>query len=268
MLQTLPKVREEVSLAVLGKHHLPEDVPVITLRELIRLGNDPAPRVFHARRNNEMLQALLARKLGARLKIVFTSTAQRHHTRFTKWLMSQMDGILTTCSAAASYLDQQPDVMIPHGIDLNRYQAPANKTEAWQKLGFPGKYGIGIFGRVRPQKGVDVLIEAALPLLKNNPDPTLVIVGETTPKFRDYQRELEGKVTAAGLSDRVVFHGSRPSGELPIPPSLDQGMSSCWARASLPAATEGCRTSPVLGAIGPQTAAVRGFPCPETWLRE
>lgn len=220
MLQTLPKVRKGVSLAVLGKHHLPADVPVITFRDLLKLRDKP--RVFHARRNNEMIQALAARKLGANLKIIFTSTAQRHHTRFSRWLMGKMDGILTTCTAAASYLENKPDVMIPHGIDLDRFQAPPSKTAAWEKLGFPGKYGIGIFGRVRPQKGVDVLIDAALPLLKDNPDPTLVIVGETTPKFRDFQRDLEEQVAQAGLSERVIFHGSRPGSELP---GLFQGMS-------------------------------------------
>ena len=220
MLQTLPKVREKVSLAVLGKHHLPDDVPVISFCELRKLKDEP--RVFHARRNNEMIQALTARKLGANLKIVFTSTAQRYHSRFTRWLIGKMDGIITTCSAAASYLENKPDVVIPHGIDLERYHPPADKSAAWEKLGFPGKFGIGIFGRVRPQKGVDVLIDSAIPLLKDNPDPTVVIVGETTPKFRDFQSELEDKVAQSGLSERIIFHGSRPSSELP---GLFQGMS-------------------------------------------
>jgi len=220
MLQTLPKVREKVSLAVLGKHHLPENVPVISFRELRQLKDKP--RVFHARRNNEMIQALAARKLGANLKIIFTSTAQRYHSRFTRWLMGKMDGIITTCSAAASYLENKPDIVIPHGIDLERYHPPPDKSAAWEELGFPGKFGIGIFGRVRPQKGIDVLIEAAIPLLENNPDPTLVIVGETTPKFRDFQNGLEKKITQAGLSGRVIFHGSRPGSELP---GLFQGMS-------------------------------------------
>ena len=220
MFHTLPKVREKVSLAVLGKHHLPDDVPVITFRELLKLRDEP--HVFHARRNDEMLQALVARRLGANLKIVFTSTAQRYHSRFTRWLMGKMDGIITTCNAAASYLEHKPDVIIPHGINLSRYHPSSNKTAAWKQLGFPGEFGIGIFGRVRPQKGVDVLIDAAIPLLKGNPDPTIIIVGETTPKFRDYQRELEEKVAQAGLGERIIFHGSRPGKELP---RLFQGMS-------------------------------------------
>lgn len=208
-------------LLVMGKHHLPEETPTITLRELISLKDDQF-RLFHARRNNEMIQALAARKLGANLKIVFTSTAQRHHTRFTRWLMGKMDAIITTCSAAESYLKKKADIMIPHGIDLDRYQMPADKEAAWKKLGFPGEFGIGIFGRVRPQKGIDLLVEAAIPLLLANPAPTIVIVGETTPKFRDYQDQLEKKIARAGLTDRIIFQGNRPSSELP---GLFQGMS-------------------------------------------
>mgnify|MGYP002629508362 FL=1 len=156
MLQTLPEVHALMPLVVLGTHHLPEKTPTITFRELIKLNDQP--RIFHARRNDEMIQALAARKLGANLKIVFTSTAQRHHSGFTRWLMNRMDGIITTCSAAESYLKNKADVVIPHGIDLQRYSPPPSKQQAWKSLGFPGEFGIGIFGRVRPQKGVDLLI--------------------------------------------------------------------------------------------------------------
>lgn len=221
MLQTLPFVQEQMPLAVMGEHHLPAGTPTISFRELIKT-QDGRTRLFHARRNDEMIQALAARKLGANLKIVFTSTAQRNHTRFTKWLMGKMDAILTTCSAAESFLEKKADVMIPHGIDLNRYQMPADKHQAWKALGFPGEFGIGIFGRVRPQKGIDLLVDAAIPILKKNPAPTVVIVGETTPKFREYQHKLEQKIASEGLSQRIIFHGKRPSCELP---GLFEGMS-------------------------------------------
>ncbi|MDB4633314.1 glycosyltransferase family 1 protein, partial [Akkermansiaceae bacterium] len=148
MLQTLPEVQKLMPLAVMGHHHLPSGTPTIRFWELVSLRDKT--RIFHARRNDEMIQALAARKLGAKIKIIFTSTAQRHHTRFTRWLISQMDGIITTCSAANSYLETPANIVIPHGIDLERYQPPVDKEKAWKSLGFPGEFGIGIFGRVRP----------------------------------------------------------------------------------------------------------------------
>ncbi|MEN8772121.1 MAG: glycosyltransferase family 4 protein [Akkermansiaceae bacterium] len=220
MLQTLPEVQKLMPLTVMGSHHLPTDTPTIRFRDLV--SQKDKIRVFHARRNDEMIQALAARRLGAKIKIIFTSTAQRHHTRFTRWLMSRMDGIITTCSAANSYLETPADVVIPHGIDLERYLPPADKKEAWKALGFSGEFGIGIFGRVRPSKGIDVLVDSAIPVLKKNPKPTIIIVGETTPKFRDYQRHLQSKIDHAGLTKRIIFHGKQPGDALP---SLFQGMS-------------------------------------------
>ena len=75
MLQVLPKQSELVELAVLGKHNLPDQVPTIGFGEMISLSKQSSePIIFHARRNDEMIQALLAKALGAKLKIAFTST--------------------------------------------------------------------------------------------------------------------------------------------------------------------------------------------------
>lgn len=227
MLQVLPHQLEIMPLAVLGKHHLPDDVPRLTFRQFVKLCRTPLangkPRVFHARRNDEMIQAILAKKLGgAKIKIVFTSTAQRHHSKFTRKLMGKMDGIITTSNAAGAYLKQPADIIIPHGIDLDTYTPPSDKAEAWGKLGFPGKYGIGIFGRVRPSKGIDLLVDGAIPVLEKHGDATVVICGETTPKFQSYEQELKDKIKRAGLEDRFLFIGKRPFSELP---KLFQGMS-------------------------------------------
>ena len=112
--------------------------------------------------------------------------------------------------------------MIPHGVDLDTYAPPSSKQDAWKALGIPGAYGVGIFGRVRHQKGIDILIEAVLPLLSDYPEPTIVIVGETTPKFTAYQARLEAMVAEAGLSERVRFLGKQPHARLP---ELFQAMS-------------------------------------------
>ncbi|MDG2035170.1 MAG: hypothetical protein P8J42_00970, partial [Pseudomonadales bacterium] len=171
MLQVLNKQLSLLPVAVLGDYFLPSKVNAISFLDLIKYGRSTTAtgqyRIFHARRNNEMIQALILKKLfGVKIKIVFTSTAQRHHTQFTRWLIKQMDGIISTCAAAASYLEQPADIIVPHGIDTGTYQPCINKEESWAQLGLPGKYGIGIFGRVRKQKGLDRLIDAALPLLK------------------------------------------------------------------------------------------------------
>ena len=73
-----------------------------------------------------------------------------------------MDSIVSTSVKAASYLVDKPDIIIPHGIDLNRFSLPKDKQESWAKLNLPGNLGIGIFGRFRYSKGIDILVNAAI----------------------------------------------------------------------------------------------------------
>jgi len=219
MLQVLPHQAKLTDFTIMGKHHVPAVHPTITFWQTLQLCKKPlntdVPRVFHARRNDEMIQALTLKKLGANLRIIFTSTAQRHHSKFTQYLMSQMDGIITTCSAANHYLKNSADVIIPHGIDTERYHPVSNKQEAWRELKLPGAYGIGIFGRVRHQKGHDILLDAILPLLDKYPEPTVVIVGETKPSEKKFQEALLAKISQHGHQDRVHFLGSQAFRDIP-----------------------------------------------------
>ena len=229
MLQVLQHQQAIVSLSVLGKHHLPSGTPTVRFIECARSLRCPLPdgrwRVFHARRNNEMLQAVILKYIfRVKIKIVFTATAQRHPTWITRWLISNADGLITTSNAAAAYLPRKPDIIIPHGIDSERYAPPANKTEAWQALNLPGEFGIGIFGRVRPQKGVDLLVDAMIQVIQSHPEfkGTVVIVGETTHKYESYLNSLKKRIHNAGLSERFVFLGRQPFERIP---DLFRGMS-------------------------------------------
>jgi mannosyltransferase len=71
----------------------------------------------------------------------------------------------------------------------------------------PGKYGIGTFGRVRPDKGTDIFVETMIRLLPEFPDYTAVIAGLCTPQYEDFQAQLVAKIASAGLSDRIIFIG-------------------------------------------------------------
>ena len=219
MLATLPGVAERCEVAVLGAHFVPKGVRVIGFIEMIKISRKPLIdgkwRVFHARRNDEMIQALISKQLfGAKLKIIFTSTAQRNHSRFTKFLMGKMDGILSTCQAAADYLEPPPDEIIPHGVNLEEFYPAPSRDTLWKSLGHGGEFGIGAFGRVRPSKGTDLLVRAAIPLLKADLRLTVIIIGETTSKYQAFQADLQSEIDAAGLTDRILFLGKLPFSEV------------------------------------------------------
>ncbi len=220
MLQVLRYQKDMINVVVLGSHHLPDGIPQVSFGQLIKLCRKALPdgrtRIFHARRNNEVIQALILKKcFGAKIRIAFTSTAQRQHSWITRYLIRQSDAIISTCSAAASYIKDGPDIIIPHGIDLDTYSPAKDRPALWREFGFPGQYGIGIFGRVRHQKGVDLLIHAAVSILPKHPDFTVVICGETTSDNQSFQDDLQSKIDAAGLKERFIFLGKQPFAELP-----------------------------------------------------
>ena len=153
---------------------LSNGVQGMTLREAIRISRRPPPgrafRIWHVRRDHEMMAGLWARDmLRLPIRLVFTSAAQHRHGWFPRWLISRMNAVISTTDKAASFVPNTTAV-VAHGIDLTRFSPPPDKLAAWADSGLPGRYGIGVFGRVRPDKGTDVFVEAMIAALPRLPD--------------------------------------------------------------------------------------------------
>jgi mannosyltransferase len=190
----------------------------MTLGQAIALSRKPpkgrAFRIWHVRRDPEMMAAIFARDvLRLPVRLVFTSAAQHLHGAFPRWLISKMDAVISTTPLAASFVPNTTAV-VPHGIDLSRFSAPADKRHAWKASGLPGECGIGVFGRVRPDKGTDVFVDAMIEVLPRLPGATAVIAGLAQAKHQAYQEALKAKIATAGLSERIVFLGEVPAGQV------------------------------------------------------
>lgn len=212
-----PLIAKRCRAAWLGPDR-PDGIRRLTLRELVRLRwrhpDRRAVRIWHARRNVEMMLGLLLKLLGYRLGLIFNSAAQRHHTAFTRFLIARMDAVIATSEASSSYLRRAATV-IHHGIDTDAYCPPADRLAAFAATGLPGRYGIGAFGRLREQKGTDVFVEAMCRLLPKYPDFTAVVIGRTTIENRPFVDSLKERVATAGLAERVRFLGELPIEEVP-----------------------------------------------------
>lgn len=220
MLQVLHHQKNMIGLRVMGKHYLPDPLLNIGFLDVAKLCRKPLAdgrwRVFHARRVDEMIQALLLKYLfRAKIKIVFSSAAQRHRAGFTRWLTRRMDAVVATCNASARYLSVEPDAIVYHGVREDVYVPAKDKTRAWQALNFSGKYGIAILGRVRKQKGVHLFVEACIALFSKYPLYTAIVVGPISTKNKPFVRELIDRVAQAGLSDRIIFTGELPVENIP-----------------------------------------------------
>lgn len=189
---------------------LPPSFPHLQLRDLPALWRKPAGRPFriwHARRNTEMLGGIVARDvLRMPLRLVFTSAAQRHHTAWTRFLISRMDAVIATSTKSARFL-RGPATVILHGIDLSRFGPDGISTP---EAAFPGRLVIGCSGRIRFSKGTDVFVDAMIRLLPSRPDWIAVATGRATAEHQSFLGDLKARVSAAGLSDRILFPGEVP----------------------------------------------------------
>jgi len=186
---------------------LPPDVPNMAwtrLPGMARAGPSGA-RVWHARRNVEMVAGLaLKYGLQKRLKLLFTSAAQRRHKPFTRWLIRQQDAIIATSSKSAAYLDRDATV-IRHGVDCEQFRPAEDKAALRKALDLPSGTLIGCFGRIRHQKGNDLFVAAMLRVLPGFPDAHALIMGRTTDNNQAFLDDLKARVAEAGLQAQVHF---------------------------------------------------------------
>ncbi|MEX0276073.1 MAG: glycosyltransferase family 4 protein [Ruegeria sp.] len=212
VIRLLPIQEKLIGIRATGPG-LPTDIPHIRLWKVPFLPRKTR-RVWHARRNTEMLMGLALKSLlRCNFKLLFTSAAQRDHSGFTKWLITKMDALIATTPQAAAFLEH-PSTVIMHGVNTELFHPAHDKPTLRNKLGLPDGTLIGCFGRIRPQKGVDLLVDAAIDVLPNYPDAQIVFTGRATKEFEAFQQEQEAKLENAGLSNRVHFLGERPWDEI------------------------------------------------------
>ncbi|SDE16530.1 glycosyltransferase family 4 protein [Ruegeria marina] len=214
-------VRQQVrthDMALVG-HPLPgcpEPISARAARAMSRSAPAGKPfAIWHVRRNPEMQTAIWARDvLRLPIRIVFTSAAIRRHSAFPRWLISRMDAVIATSGEAARFV---PNVraVVPHGVDTDLFHPSENRAAAWTALGYGGALGIATIGRVRPEKGTDLFVEAMLRLLPDLPGAVALVVGRATREHHKFDLDLKDKVQRAGMIDRIRFINEVPAQRLP-----------------------------------------------------
>ncbi|WP_246333101.1 glycosyltransferase family 4 protein [Aureimonas mangrovi] len=210
IVQLVPLQARSLGIVAFGPG-LPDTLPKLRLRDLPTLFRTPSGRPFriwHARRNVEMLPGIVMRDvLRMPLRLVFTSASQREHTGYTRWLIAKMDAVIATSTRTSAYL-KVPSTVVTHGIDQTRFRPPEDRMEARRALGLdPALRTVGCFGRIRHQKGTDLFVNAMIDLLPSRPGWQAVVAGRATEAHGAFLADLRARVDAAGLSERIRFVG-------------------------------------------------------------
>lgn len=205
VFRLVPIQAEKVSIATTGPV-LPDDVPQFPLSKLLFLSRSgpSGHRVWHSRRNIEMLVGVLLKfVLRKRLKLVFTSAAQRRRGEYSRWLIRRMDAVIAASGKAKSYLGV-PATVVLHGIDSDAFAPPVDRAALRVELELdPDALIVGCFGRIREQKGTDLFVDAMIELLPRHPSAQGIIMGGVTREQQDFVDGLKSKIAAAGLDDRL-----------------------------------------------------------------
>jgi mannosyltransferase len=213
LLRILPEQAKAVGIATAGVR-FGAAVPHIPWMELPRLWRAPKRRPFriwHARRNTEIVAGLILRDvLRMPVRVVFTSASQRHHTWSSRFLIARMDAVISTSAKTAGYL-KRTSTVIMHGIDAASFSPPPSRAAAKAALGFGDGPLVGCFGRIRAQKGTDVFVAAMIAVLPEFPHAQAVVLGRATDSHSAFLAELKRRVADAGLAGRIVFPGEVPA---------------------------------------------------------
>jgi mannosyltransferase len=167
--------------------------PRIGWGELLRRARRE-PLIWHAHRNQELLVGLLLGLVGQKVRLVFTRHASGRPGRLTRMLAARSHRVVSLTAQVARALGL-PSTIVPHGVDVERFAPPASRAEAWARLGLGGRYGVGVVGRVRKDKGQGDFVEALRPLLAQHPEWRAVLVGLVKRSERPW---AEGLRAAAG----------------------------------------------------------------------
>ena len=205
VFRLIPVQVDKISIATTGPV-LPVDIPQFPLLKLPFLSHSGPSgyRVWHSRRNIEMLVGVLLKfVLRKRLKLVFTSAAQRRRGEYSRWLIRRMDAVIAASEKAKSYLEI-PATVVLHGIDTDDFAPSGDRRALRAKLGLdPDALIVGCFGRIRKQKGTDLFVDAMISLLPRYPNAQGVIMGGVTNGEQSFVAGLKSKIEAAGLGKRI-----------------------------------------------------------------
>jgi len=204
-------------IQVLGFGSAP-GIPKLSILKIFQLYLRPINadyRILHARRHNEMIFGIILKYIfRLKLKLVFTAAKQRPYSTFSQLLIKYMDHIIVTSSKTTPFIEplfkKNKQVskfsVINHGVDTDRFKPSLNIKDLKIKLNFDKKkHYIGCFGRIRPEKGTHLFIDAMCKVLPNTKNWNAIIVGRVTKEFSKYYEELHRVIKANNIEDRVTF---------------------------------------------------------------
>jgi glycosyltransferase involved in cell wall biosynthesis len=220
----VPEFSEVVPLPFQTNLGMGEVPPAALLGRLWGLVASFKPDVLHT----HLLKADAYGAVAGRFGAAQVTIASKHNdeaplrrpliARVHGWLSRLDDRVIVLSDHVGRYVVEvgrvQPERIrrVYYGINLDRPIALARRAvdELRAEFGIPlGGPFLLCVGRLDPQKGHPVLFEAMRPVLREQPDARLVVVGGAQQASQEYVATLRTHAADAELAGRIVFAGER-----------------------------------------------------------
>ncbi|NPV76392.1 MAG: glycosyltransferase [Anaerolineae bacterium] len=192
---------------------------------LVRKLKEIRPHIVHGYLETPNILSVLARPFLPGVRVVFGLRASDMELQHYPWairlpyhiqprLARWADFCIANSDAGKAFwrskgIPEEKIAVILNGIDTQKF-SPNRSGAALlrRRWGIPvGSQVVGAVGRLDPQKGCEVFIEAASILLLEKPEVYLIWVGDGSPAYRE---ELFRLARSFGISERLIWLGARP----------------------------------------------------------
>jgi glycosyltransferase involved in cell wall biosynthesis len=139
---------------------------------------------------------------------IVTSRRGRFYAAVDRHLLSRFDHLAAVSDSVRSALlraglPEKQITMIPNGIDTTPFRQSFDRTALLKEFGIPDEgFLIGSVGRLDPEKGHGVLLEACTPLLRENPRLHILLAGTGSLISR-----LQAQANESGIGKQLHFPG-------------------------------------------------------------
>lgn len=188
----------------------------LTARDLARIIDNESIDILHLHWTKDLPTAIIAKLLSKRKPKVVQS---RHMTMtrfkddvYHRFLYRNMDLMLTVTHQVKTQIEKfiplsiRPKIEVLYiGAEQPTMISDIEKRNRRDALGLGNSFTVGIVGRIEPQKGQYLVIDAIEKLIHQGIDARALIVGHAMSD--DYLTALEQNSVMRGLKDRIIFTG-------------------------------------------------------------
>lgn len=198
-------------------HPVRDPAAILALAETIR---SRRPGIIHAHGLKAGIVARMANRIAGGRPVIVTvhnqiagrsspSMLQRAHIALERRLVWRTARIIAVSEEIRQELidvcgiPARKIVTVRDGLDLAPFLLGGDRQAARQRYGIPPEaFAFGSAARFAPQKSLDVLLEASIPVLERYPNAWLVLAGDGP-----LLETIKTKARATSVRDRILFPG-------------------------------------------------------------